>query len=39
MNAAAIVGITGLSAANVSMKVHRIKNALKRWFGEGGANA
>jgi RNA polymerase sigma-70 factor, ECF subfamily len=28
--------ITGLSPANISMKVHRIKNILKRWFEEGG---
>jgi RNA polymerase sigma-70 factor (ECF subfamily) len=27
--------ITGLSAANVAMKVHRIKNVLKRWFHQG----
>jgi RNA polymerase sigma-70 factor (ECF subfamily) len=39
MNAAAIGEISGLSAANVSMKVHRIKNILKRWFGEGGSDA
>ena len=31
--------ITGLSAANVAMKVHRIKKLLKRWFGEGGSHA
>jgi len=39
MNAAAIGEITGMPAANVSAKVHRIKNVLKRWFGEGGADA
>jgi RNA polymerase sigma-70 factor, ECF subfamily len=31
--------ITGLSAANVAMKVHRIKNILKRWFHEGASHA
>jgi RNA polymerase sigma-70 factor (ECF subfamily) len=31
--------MTGLSAANVAMKVHRIKNVLKRWFEEGGPHA
>jgi RNA polymerase sigma-70 factor (ECF subfamily) len=31
--------ITGLSPANISMKVHRIKNILKRWFEEGGLHA
>jgi RNA polymerase sigma-70 factor (ECF subfamily) len=31
--------ITGLSAANVAMKVHRIKNVLKRWFHEGASHA
>jgi len=31
--------ITGLSAANVAMKVHRIKNVLKRWFHEGAPHA
>jgi RNA polymerase sigma-70 factor (ECF subfamily) len=36
MDASSIGEITGLSAANISMKVHRIKNILKRWFGEGG---
>jgi RNA polymerase sigma-70 factor (ECF subfamily) len=36
MDASSIGEITGLSQANVSMKVHRIKNVLKRWFGEGG---
>lgn len=39
MPANSISEITGLSPANVSMKVHRIKNILKRWFGEGGPNA
>jgi RNA polymerase sigma-70 factor (ECF subfamily) len=36
MDASSIGEITGLSPANVSMKVHRIKNIVKRWFGEGG---
>jgi RNA polymerase sigma-70 factor (ECF subfamily) len=31
--------VTGLSAANVAMKVHRIKNILKRWFDEGETHA
>lgn len=35
VEAASISEITGLSAANVAMKVHRIKNILKRWFDEG----
>ena len=44
VDAASISEITGLSAANVAMKVHRIKNILKRWFderpsGEGGVHA
>jgi RNA polymerase sigma-70 factor, ECF subfamily len=39
MDANSIGEITGLSPANVSMKVHRIKNILKRWFGEGGTHA
>jgi RNA polymerase sigma-70 factor (ECF subfamily) len=30
MDAAATAEITGLSAANVAMKVHRIKNLLRR---------
>lgn len=34
LDAAATGEITGLSAANVAMKVHRIKNVLKRWFHE-----
>lgn len=34
MDAASIGEITGLSPANIAMKVHRIKNILKRWFGE-----
>jgi RNA polymerase sigma-70 factor (ECF subfamily) len=35
LDAASTAEITGLSAANVAMKVHRIKNVLKRWFHEG----
>ena len=31
--------ITGLSPENVAMKVHRIKNILRRWFGEGDPHA
>lgn len=38
-DAASIGEITGLSSANVAMKIHRIKNILKRWFHEGGPNA
>ena len=36
MDAASIAEITGLSPANIAMKVHRIKNVLKRWFNQGG---
>ena len=32
MDAAAIADITGLSASNVAMKIHRIKNILSRRF-------
>lgn len=39
MDAASVGEITGLSPANVAMKVHRIKNILRRWFGEGGPDA
>jgi len=35
MDAASIGEITGLSPANIAMKVHRIKNILRRWFGGG----
>jgi RNA polymerase sigma-70 factor (ECF subfamily) len=35
LDAASSAEITGLSAANVAMKVHRIKNILKRWFHQG----
>ena len=38
MDANSIGEITGLSPANIAMKVHRIKNILRRWFGEGGNN-
>jgi RNA polymerase sigma-70 factor, ECF subfamily len=31
--------ITGLSPANIAMKIHRIKKILKRWFNEGGVHA
>ena len=39
MDASSIGEITGLSPANIAMKVHRIKNILKRRFGEGGLHA
>jgi RNA polymerase sigma-70 factor (ECF subfamily) len=39
MDAKSIGDITGLSPANIAMKVHRIKEVLRRWFGEGGLNA
>jgi RNA polymerase sigma-70 factor, ECF subfamily len=39
MDASSIGEITGLSPANIAMKVHRIKNILKRWFAEGGPHA
>jgi len=39
MDAAAIGEITGLSPANVSMRVHRIKNVLARRFHKGGKHA
>lgn len=39
MTASSISEITGLSAPNIAMKTHRIKNILKRWFAEGGAHA
>jgi RNA polymerase sigma-70 factor (ECF subfamily) len=38
MPASAISEITGLSPANVAMKVHRIGKILKRWFGEGSSS-
>ncbi len=39
MDAGSVSEITGLSPANVAMKIHRIKNVLRRWFGEGGLHA
>jgi RNA polymerase sigma-70 factor, ECF subfamily len=39
MDASSISELTGLSPANIAMKVHRIKNILKRRFGEGGLHA
>ena len=39
MDASSVGEITGLSPANVAMKVHRIKNVLRRWFGEGELHA
>jgi RNA polymerase sigma-70 factor (ECF subfamily) len=39
MDAASIGEITGLSAGNIAMKVHRIKEILKRSFGKGGVHA
>ena len=36
LDAASIGEITGLSPANVAMRVHRIKNILARQFHEGG---
>jgi RNA polymerase sigma-70 factor, ECF subfamily len=39
MDASSIGEITGLSPANIAMKVHRIKNILKGWFAEGGPHA
>lgn len=38
-DAASIGEITGLSAANIAMKIHRIKNILTRWFHQGGLYA
>lgn len=39
MDATSIGEITGLSPANVAMKIHRIKNILARRFREGGGHA
>jgi hypothetical protein len=39
MEASSIGDITGLSPENIAMKVHRIKDILRRWSGEGGLNA
>jgi RNA polymerase sigma-70 factor (ECF subfamily) len=39
MDASSIGEITGLSPANIAMKIHRTKNVLRRWFGQGGLHA
>jgi RNA polymerase sigma-70 factor, ECF subfamily len=39
MDAASISEITGLQPANVAMKIHRIKQILKRGFDQGGYDA
>ncbi len=39
MDAASIGEITGLSSGNVAMRIHRIKNILRRRFREGGSHA
>ena len=39
MDGSSIGELTGLSPANIGMKVHRIKNILRRWFVEGGLHA
>jgi RNA polymerase sigma-70 factor (ECF subfamily) len=39
MDASAIGEITGLSSANVAVRIHRIKNILARRFGGGGSHA
>jgi len=39
MDAASIGEITGLSPANVAMRIHRIKNVLAKRFHEGGNDA
>jgi RNA polymerase sigma-70 factor (ECF subfamily) len=39
IDASSIAEITGFSPANIAMKVHRIKNVLKRRFGAGGSHA
>ena len=36
MDGVSIADITGLSAANVATKIHRIKGIPARWFHEGG---
>jgi len=38
LDAASIGEITGLSAGNVAMKIHRIKNILARRFRQGGSH-
>jgi RNA polymerase sigma-70 factor (ECF subfamily) len=35
MDAASIGEITGLSPANVAVRIHRVKNLLAKWFHEG----
>jgi RNA polymerase sigma-70 factor (ECF subfamily) len=39
MDANSTAEVTGLSASNVAMKIHRIKNILKCWFDEGESHA
>lgn len=39
MDASSIAELTGLSPGNIAMKVHRIKNILRRWFVEAGHHA
>jgi RNA polymerase sigma-70 factor (ECF subfamily) len=39
MDAVSIAEITGLSSANVAMRIHRIKKILARMFNEGGNHA
>lgn len=39
MDAASVGEITGLSRANVAMRIHRIKNVLAKRFHEGGSDA
>jgi RNA polymerase sigma-70 factor, ECF subfamily len=39
MDAASIGEITGLSPGNVAIRIHRIKNALAKWFHEGSDHA
>jgi RNA polymerase sigma-70 factor, ECF subfamily len=39
MDASSIGELTGLSPANIAMKVHRIKSILRRWFVEGELHA
>jgi len=34
-----IGNITGVSPANIAMKVHRIKDGLRHWFNEIGPDA
>ncbi len=38
MDAASIAEITGLTPANVAMRIHRIKNILARRFHQGGSD-